>query len=369
MDVVKELFDAAPYSINRADKEKLLLHHLSELTQRHYDHCPPYAQLLDSLYGIHPSQQFSSLSQVPYFPVQLFKSSKMQSIDDTDVVKTLTSSGTTSQQVSTIALDKETALLQTKALVAIVTAFLGPKRLPMIIIDSQSIFNDRTKFSARGAGLLGFANFGRDHFYALDEKMTLDQEGLQAYLEKYPDQPIFIFGFTFMIWQYFYQILKSANVRLPLEQALLIHGGGWKKLQEKAVTNSVFKEALSEQIGIEKVYNYYGMVEQTGSIYMECERGYFHAPNFSEILIRDFRNWDCLPLQQRGVLQTLSVLPKSYPGHSLLTEDIGTLDGIDDCVCGRKGTYFSVEGRVPTAEIRGCSDTHAQEHFNTDPEY
>ncbi|MBF0279059.1 MAG: acyl-protein synthetase [SAR324 cluster bacterium] len=361
MDFYKNIFEASPYSLNRIDKEQFILPLLHHLTLLHYEQCKPYSRLLDSLYDIHHTQNFASLSEVPYFPVQLFKTGKMQSVRDEEVVKTLTSSATTSQQVSKIALDKETSMLQTKALVSIITSFIGPKRLPMIILDSKSIFKDRAKFSARGAGILGFSNFGRDHFYALDENMDLDLAGLKSYIEKYSDQTIFIFGFTFMIWQYFYQVLKSSDEYLLLNNAILLHGGGWKKLQENAVTNTVFKDALSDRSGIQKVYNYYGMVEQTGSIFMECDHGFFHAPNFSDILIRDYRDWSCLPDKESGVLQTLSVLPKSYPGHSLLTEDLGTIQGVDSCCCGRKGTYFSIEGRIPTAEIRGCSDTHAQD--------
>ena len=45
-------------------------------------------------------------------------------------------------------------------------------------------------------------------------------------------------------------------------------------------------------------------------------------------------------------------------GHSILTEDLGTICGIDDCKCGRKGKYFKVHGRIKSAEIRGCSDTY-----------
>jgi hypothetical protein len=49
-------------------------------------------------------------------------------------------------------------------------------------------------------------------------------------------------------------------------------------------------------------------------------------------------------------------LPLSYPGHNILTEDIGIIKGIDNCKCGKKGKYFKVLGRVPDAELRGCSD-------------
>jgi hypothetical protein len=54
----------------------------------------------------------------------------------------------------------------------------------------------------------------------------------------------------------------------------------------------------------------------------------------------------------------LSLIPKSYPGHSILTEDLGTIYGVDNCQCGRKGKYFKVHGRIKSAEIRGCSDTY-----------
>ena len=58
---------------------------------------------------------------------------------------------------------------------------------------------------------------------------------------------------------------------------------------------------------------------------------------------------------ETGVVQVVSALPRSYPGHSLLTEDLGDLLGEDDCRCGQLGRTFRVLGRVPKAELRGCS--------------
>ena len=56
------------------------------------------------------------------------------------------------------------------------------------------------------------------------------------------------------------------------------------------------------------------------------------------ILIRD-KNLNILN-HGKGLIQLFSLLPKSYPGHSLLTEDEGVLLGEDDCKCGRHGKYF-----------------------------
>ena len=58
------------------------------------------------------------------------------------------------------------------------------------------------------------------------------------------------------------------------------------------------------------------------------------------------------------MIELVSLLPVSYPGHALLTEDEGEILGIDDCPCGRKGKYFKIHGRIKGAEIRGCSDTY-----------
>ena len=102
------------------------------------------------------------------------------------------------------------------------------------------------------------------------------------------------------------------------------------------------------------------MVEQAGSIYVECEQGRLHASVFSDVIVRRARDFSVAGLGETGILQRgPSVPPRSYPGHSLLTEDEGVVLGEDDCPCGRLGKTFKVNGRLKNAEIRGCSDTYA----------
>ena len=90
--------------------------------------------------------------------------------------------------------------------------------------------------------------------------------------------------------------------------------------------NKIFKNSIMNIAGINVVHNYYGMVEQTGSIFMECEYGLMHCSNYSEIFIR---NKDFLILEESkaGIVQIISLLPHSYPGHCLLSEDIGEIIG------------------------------------------
>ncbi len=350
-----ELLQLPQYSLPHAEKEKILLDELNRLDEHHRTHCPEYERLVSVLRpGFRRAQ---ALSELPYLAVGLFKSHRLSSIPRDKVFKTLTSSGTTGQQVSQIFLDVETAKRQSAALSRIMTHTLGPNRLPMILIESRALVQDRSRFNARAAGLLGMMTFGRDHFYALDEHMDLDEKGLFAFLEKFGSQPFFLFGFTFMVWQYFFQ--RIAERGLDLSQGVLVHGGGWKKMQEMAVSNSEFKRRFREKTGLTRIYNFYGLVEQVGSIYVEGEDGYLYAPNFADVIVRDPITWEPAPMGSPGILQVLSVLPLSYPGHSILTEDLGIIHGIDDSPSGRLGKYFSVLGRIPKAELRGCSDVHA----------
>lgn len=353
---INKLFDVNPFQLDKESKYKILLPAIGKLDRRHKLKSNLYKRLsnINKVNTIN----FKKISEVPFIPVQLFKTHDLISIDKKEIVKTLTSSGTTGEKVSKIYLDKETSFMQTKALVKIISDFIGSKRLPMIIIDSKSIFDEKKFFTARAAGILGMANFGRDHFYALDEEMKIDLEGLQKWLKKHQGQPKFMFGFTYMIWQYLYQKCKSTNKILDFSNTILFHSGGWKKMIDQQVNNKIFKYELKRIFGLNKVHNFYGMVESVGSIYVECEMGFFHSPSFSEIIIRRHSDWSEAKIGEEGIIQVISTLAKSYPGHSILTEDLGTIHGIDDCKCGRKGNYFSVSGRVKSAEIRGCSDTH-----------
>lgn len=104
--------------------------------------------------------EVNSYEDLPFLPVRIFKERVLKSVPDEEVIKTMTSSGTTGQAVSKIYLDKTTAAYQQKTLVKIVSEFTGTSRMPMIIIDCPSVIKNRKMFSARGAGILGFSIFG-----------------------------------------------------------------------------------------------------------------------------------------------------------------------------------------------------------------
>ncbi|HVO97879.1 MAG TPA: hypothetical protein VMT15_07420 [Bryobacteraceae bacterium] len=354
---LREIMEASQYSLPQREKEAALLDPLNELTRRHGEACPEYERLLSVLYR--GRSRATCLEEVPYVPVGLFKTHALRSIPAERVFKTLTSSGTTGQAVSRIFLDQETASLQSVALSRIMMHALGGNRLPMLIADTDTLIKNRETFSARGAGVLGMMTFGRNHLYVLDSEMGLKLDELQSFLKRFGDAPFLIFGFTFMVWAHFYQRIRLLG--LDLSQGILIHSGGWKNLQESAVGNAEFKAHFRRDTGLERIYNFYGMAEQVGSVFLEGEDGLLYPPNFADILIRDPETLEVVPTGTPGLIEVLSLLPLSYPGHAILTEDLGVVEHIDAGSCGRCGKAFRVLGRLPKAELRGCADTHAKE--------
>ena len=350
--------DADVFALDRTSKRKWLLQGLHELHRLHYSHCPEYARMMDALWPA--ADNAPDIESLSWLPVRLFKHLELKSIPTEAISRTLVSSGTTGAAVSKIILDADTARQQAKALTRIFGHFAGNKRMPMLIVDENGFLRDRSRFNARAAGILGFSNFGRDHFYLLNQDLHPDWNALDSWLAAHDGQPVFLFGFTFIIWQSLVLAARAEGRHFHFPAgSILVHGGGWKRLEERKVDNPTFKAALRETFGIEKVHNYYGMVEQVGSIFFECEYGHLHAPAYADVIVRDLATLLPAPVNEPGVVQVLSLLPRSYPGHSLLTEDLGILHGEDDCACGRMGKHFSILGRLKNVEIRGCSDTRA----------
>lgn len=353
---LEEVLALKPYSLKKEEKRALYTRALSGLTRFHGERCGEYRRILEVM-GFDSAADHAPESQ-PMLPVRIFKKYELCSVPREEVAKVMTSSGTSGQQVSKIFLDKQNVRAQTRVLTEIIGSFIGKQRLPLLILDTALVKKDRAMFSARGAGIVGFTMFGRDVLYALDENMELDIPAVQAFLEKHQGRNILLFGYTYMIWQYVVQALRQAGVRFAIEDGVLFHIGGWKKLKDQAVSPRAFNESIWEALGNVRVHNYYGMAEQLGSVFVECEYGHMHCSNYSDVLIRRPEDFSLAEQGEKGLIELMSLLPVSYPGHVLLTEDEGEILGEDDCPCGRMGKYFKIHGRMAGAELRGCSDTY-----------
>ena len=328
---------------------------LEKLHLWHYENCIEFKKIIDhfdwkSLFSKDPDEIFLHTN---LFKIRRIVSGEIR-INDEIVME---SSGTSSNLKSKIYSDRLTRINQQRALIKIVSESLN--------IDLKNKFNyyvlskDFSKkekiFNAKKAAILGFSMFAKNKTFLLDEYGNISEEMIRKMIND--QNPYIIFGFTSDLYTKLLNYFKKKKLILESENNFLIHGGGWKKLTGIGIGNDLLKEEIQHYLPKINCKNYYGMIEQTGSIFMECTHGYLHTNDYGDIIVRD-NDLKKLCNGREGIIQSISLLPKSYPGHSLLTEDIGIIHGIDNCPCGRKGKFFNIRGRLKKSELRGCSDVY-----------
>ena len=360
--ITARLLSMPPYE-QSAEADKLYMQALQEELQFHYDHSEAYQQFCNRK-GFDPHLPLMDIAQIPPVAVSVFKELgfSLASVPKEDIRLRLQSSAT-SGTPSTIVVDKETSRRQAKAMVKVMQEVIGRERKPFLVMDIDPRSEFKALLGARFAAITGYLNFASKAAYFLkanEKKVSyFDVEAMQGYLRSLPEeQPVVVFGFTYILYSQVLKALQAADVKLRLPKgSKIIHIGGWKKLESEKVEKRLFNLQLSESFGTEPtdVVDIYGFTEQMGLNYPDCPCGCKHTSNYVRVLVRDAQTREVLPAGQEGMLEFITPVPHSYPGNAVLTDDLGyVLD--EPCPCGRGGTRFVVTGRLKKAEIRGCGD-------------
>ena len=365
---IAALLDGLPYGLDPRERAEALL--------------PVFKQEIE--YACERSAQFRNyvrhwpvgldeavtIANLPYLPVSVFKANPPLSLVAANEIKrTLASSSTSGQVPSRVVLDAATARRMTRGVTATIRDFIGAARRPYLVIDIEDNLKPRGELGARGAAIQGLGSFATETVCCLrgDENggSILDREKLLAFAEKWRHTDVLVYGFTYVIWTQLVEPLRHPGISLNMPKIHVLHSGGWKRLEQQAVTREDFTQGVAEVFGCapERVIDYYGMVENVGVVYPDCEHGNKHVPVFAEVIVRDPLTLKPVAAGEQGLVQVCSVLPTSFPGFLLLTDDMAELVGVDGCACGRRGMHFRFKKRVPKAELRGCGnlETRRQE--------
>jgi phenylacetate-coenzyme A ligase PaaK-like adenylate-forming protein len=304
-----------------------------------------------------------TIADLPYVPVGAFKKNPpLALVDASEIKRTLASSATTGQVPSRVVLDAETAKRMTKGVTTIIKDFIGSARRPYLVIDTPENLSTQGELGARGAAIQGLGAFATEVVCCLrrdpDGNTDLDLEKLLACAAKWREAEVLAYGFTYVIWTHLVQPLQCRGITLDIPNVRVLHSGGWKRLEREAVTRDVFIGAVASVFGCsaDRVIDFYGMVENVGVVYPDCEYGNKHVPAFAEIVVRNPLTLAPVAAGQQGLVQVCSVLPTSFPGFLVLTDDMAEVIDYDECPCGRRGTSFRFAGRVPKVEVRGCGN-------------
>lgn len=139
------LLEHPSYGLPQAAKAAALLPLLQELTLWHRARCPAY----DRIVQLTAPERTTTLEDLPYLPVSLFKFRRLQSVPDVEVRVTVQSKAISGTR-SLIALDADNARGSARALAGCLTSVTGGLRLPMLIIHTPSAVQRNGPPSARG---------------------------------------------------------------------------------------------------------------------------------------------------------------------------------------------------------------------------
>jgi hypothetical protein len=221
------------------------------------------------------------------------------------------------------------------------------------------------ELSARVAGMRGYLIAATEQEYALrrdGDRLVLDRDRVEAAVARWAaaGKPFCLLGYTYLLYEHVVRPLSEAGAKIELPATtIVVHFGGWKKLQRQAVTKAALNERAAAVFGLRpcSIVDIYGFTEQLGVIYPDDRDGVKRAPTYSEVLVRDPRSLQVVPDGQVGLLEFVCPLPHSYPGVAVLLDDMGRIVSREPGSDGAHGTAFEIVGRAEKAEARGCGDT------------
>jgi len=344
-----ELLDLPPYGIR---DEVRLLAEMNELVAHHHRGCPVYRVM--SREGDAPT-----IEEVAFLHVGVFKSLSLRT-EGEDIIhqRDLLSSATSSGISSVISLDSSSSELQSKSVTAILADYIGDKKRPLLVLDSPRSLRGRGGISARIAAAMSLQRFAESTSFLIpdmEDIQAIEVERIISIAENHDD--LIVYGFTWILWNAWGNnpAIEAIRDSLRGKRISFVHSGGWKRLESERIDRDLFDSSLLEGLHPgSKVIDYYGLVEQVGVIYPQCEHGHRHVPIWADVIVRDPWTSDSL-IDEIGQIQLLNLLARGSPYHSILTEDLGIIIS-GACPCGRSGKRFDLIGRVPKAEIRGCAN-------------
>ena len=118
--------------------------------------------------------------------------------------------------------------------------------------------------------------FGKDKLFALDDQMNLRVDEVEKFIKNIKILRFLSSALLTLFGNIFLNISVN-KISFDLNNGILFHGGGWKKIESEKFPNQKNLNQLPKTLlNLNQVHDYYGMVEQTGSIYVECSEGFPH---------------------------------------------------------------------------------------------
>jgi phenylacetate-coenzyme A ligase PaaK-like adenylate-forming protein len=277
-------------------------------------------------------QRVKSLEQIPFLPIQFFKSHKVVS-NENPVQETFTSSGTTGMAtskhlVTDVSLYEESyrkgfsqfyGNIEDYVVLALLPSYLEREGSSLIYMIKDLIQMTNNPES-------GF--YLHNHEELIEKLIRLDSSG----------QNVILIGVT-------YALLDLIEKHpFQLQNTIIMETGGMKGRRKEMIREELH-EQLCQGFGVTAIHSEYGMTELLSQAYL-LGNGVFECPSWMQILVRDTE--DALTYVGAGKTGGINVIDLANINSCsfIATQDLGKKN---------PNNSFEVLGRFDNSDIRGCN--------------
>lgn len=277
-------------------------------------------------------QNVKSIQEIPFLPIQFFKSHEVLSSTD-PVQETFTSSGTTGmvtsrhlvtdlnyyEQSFRQAFSQFYGNIEDYAVLALLPSYLEREGSSLIYMIEDLIEGSNNPDS-------GFYLHNYDEL--ITKLTTLDNAG----------QNVLLIGVTYALLD----LVEKQSFNL--KNTIIMETGGMKGRRKEMIREELH-EVLCNGFGVSKIHSEYGMTELLSQAYSLGD-GIFECPPWMDILIRDTE--DALSYIETGKTGGINVIDLANINSCsfIATQDLGKK---------YPNQSFEVLGRFDNSDIRGCN--------------
>ncbi|OUD36332.1 acyl transferase, partial [Flavobacterium sp. FPG59] len=273
-----------------------------------------------------------SIQQIPFLPIQFFKSHEVIS-NTHEIQETFTSSGTTGMitskhLVTDVTLYEESYRKGFSEFYGNIEDYVVLALLPSYLEREGSSLIYMVK------DLIELSNHPESGFYLnnhdelITELITLEKAG----------QNVILIGVTFALLD----LIEKQQFKL--QHTIIMETGGMKGRRKEMIREELHDQ-LCEGFGVSAIHSEYGMTELLSQAY-SLGNGVFECPAWMQILVRDTE--DALTYIPDGKTGGINVIDLANINSCsfIATQDLGKKN---------PNNSFEVLGRFDNSDIRGCN--------------
>jgi hypothetical protein len=275
--------------------------------------------------------QVNSLAQIPFLPVNFFKTQKIKTTDFEENIF-FESSGTT-DTINSRHFIKDISLYK-KSFVEGFKRFYGePEQWCIIGLLPSYLERKNSSLVFMVDELIKMSGHSKSNFYLHDfEKLSVELKQLEKAKQK-----TLLIGVTYALLDF------AEKYPMPLSHTVVMETGGMKG-KRKEITRKEVHDLLKKQFGLSSIHSEYGMTELLSQAHSK-NYGVFECPPWMKVLVRNEDDPFDISFTGSGIVNIID-LANIYSCSFIATDDAGKVF---------KNGNFEISGRIDGSDLRGCN--------------